>query len=81
MKGHERIQLQETVMNVDITPDIWFQQDSATAHTSVIARDWLKSRFGNKVISHRTDFLNKVTYRSVRSGAVLRTRSGAVFKT
>ena len=51
------IEMLETVMNVDITPDIWFQQDGATAHTSVIARDWLKSRFGNKVISHRTDFL------------------------
>jgi len=38
-------------IHVDITPDIWFQQD--TAHTSVIARDWLKSRFGSKVISHR----------------------------
>ena len=46
----------ETVMDVDITPDIWFQQDDATAHTSVIGRDWLKSRFGNKVISHFTDF-------------------------
>ena len=51
------IEMLETVMNVEITPDIWFQQDGATAHTSVIARDWLKSRFGNKVISHRTDFL------------------------
>lgn len=50
------IEMLETVMNVDITPDMWFQQDGATAHTSVIARDWLKSRFGNKVISHRTDF-------------------------
>ena len=46
----------ETVMDVDITPDIWFQQDGTTAHTSVIARDWLKSRFGNKGISHLTDF-------------------------
>lgn len=46
----------ETVMNVDIAPDIWFQQDGATAHTSLIARNWLKSRFGNKVISHHTDF-------------------------
>jgi len=27
----------ETVMDVDITPDIWFQQDGATTHTSVIA--------------------------------------------
>ena len=36
------IEMLETVMNVDITPDIWFQQDGATAHTSVIARDWLK---------------------------------------
>lgn len=50
------LEMLETVMNVDTTPDIWFQQDGATAHTSVIARDWLKSRFGNKVISHRTDF-------------------------
>ena len=26
----------ETVMDVDITPDIWFQQDGPTAHTSAI---------------------------------------------
>ena len=45
----------ETVLDVEITPDIWFQQDGAPAHTSVIARDWLKSRFGNKVISHLTE--------------------------
>ena len=50
------IEMLETVMNVDITPYVWFQQDGATAHTSVIAKDWLKWRFGNKVISHRTDF-------------------------
>ena len=41
----------ETTMNVDITPDTGFQQD----RTSVIIRDWLKSRFGNKVFLHRTD--------------------------
>ena len=46
----------ETVLDVDITPDIWFQKDGTTAHTSVIARDWLKARFGDKVISHLTDF-------------------------
>lgn len=39
-----------------IHSDIWFQQDGATAHTSSKARAWLKSRFGNKVISHLTDF-------------------------
>jgi hypothetical protein len=46
----------ETVMDVDITPDIWFQLDGVTEHTAVIAREWLKSRFGNKVILHLTDF-------------------------
>ena len=46
----------ETIMDVDTTPDIWFQQTGTTAHTSVIGRDWLKSRFGSKVISHLTDF-------------------------
>ena len=25
----------ETVMDVDITPDIWFQQDGASTHTSI----------------------------------------------
>ena len=50
------LRMLETVLYVDITPDILFQQNGATTHTSVTAKDWLKSRFGNKVISHLTDF-------------------------
>ena len=50
------IEMLETFMSGYLHPDIWFQQDGATAHTSLKARAWLKSRFGNKVISHLTDF-------------------------
>ena len=32
----------------------WFQQDSATVHTTIRARSWLKIRFGGKVISPLT---------------------------
>ena len=45
----------ETFMRGYLHPDIWFQQDCPTAHT-LKARAWVKSRFGNKVISHLTDF-------------------------
>ena len=36
----------------DIYPDQWYQQDGATAHTSLRAREWLTNQFGNKIISH-----------------------------
>ena len=36
----------------DIYLDHWFQQDGATAHTSLRAREWLTNQFGNKIISH-----------------------------
>ena len=48
-------------MNVDISPDVWFQQDGATSHTSSPALEWLKSRFGDKIISQRTEFSWSVT--------------------
>ena len=35
---------------------IWFQQDSTPAHTSLIAMEWLWSRFQNKIISGRSEF-------------------------
>lgn len=40
----------------DIYPDQWFQQDGATAHTSLRAREWLTNQFGNKIISHHMEF-------------------------
>ena len=40
----------------DIYPDQWFQQDGATAHTSLKAREWLTNQFGNKIISHHMEF-------------------------
>ena len=39
----------------DIYPDQWFQQDGATAHTSLRAREWLTNQFGNKIISHHME--------------------------
>ena len=50
------IEMLATFMTGYLHPDIWFQRDGATAHTSSKARAWLKSRFGNQVISHLTDF-------------------------
>ena len=29
----------------------WFQQDGATAHTAGAARNWLRDRFGQRLIS------------------------------
>lgn len=31
----------------------WFQQDGASAHTAVATREWLRNRFGSRVISRR----------------------------
>lgn len=33
----------------------WFQQDGATPHTAVRVREWLTSKFGDRVISRFTD--------------------------
>ena len=40
----------------DIYPDQWFQQDGATAHASLRARERLTNQFGNKIISHHMEF-------------------------
>ena len=50
------IEMLNTMFTGDIYPDRWFQQDGATAHTSLRSRTWLNSRFGNHVISHPEDF-------------------------
>ena len=34
-----------------------FMQDGAPAHTSRVAMDWLKNRFGDKLISNKSDFI------------------------
>ena len=41
------IEMLIALMTDNIHPDIWFQQDGATAHTSLPAIDWLKNRFGD----------------------------------
>ena len=56
MTAEAYIQMLDNVMTVDIHPDICFQQDGATTHTSLHAMDWLRNRFGNNIISHRFDF-------------------------
>lgn len=33
----------------------WFQQDGATVHTTISAREWLHEKFGQRVISRFTD--------------------------
>ena len=39
-----------------LLPRLWFQQDGAPAHTSIMAREWLKNHFGTRVISRLTPF-------------------------
>ena len=34
---------------------LWYQQDGARPHTTELVRDWLASKFGSRVISHKTD--------------------------
>ena len=33
----------------------WFQGGGATVHTTIVARDWLRRKFGDRVISCLTD--------------------------
>ena len=46
----------EHVFQDEQNSDIWFQQDGTPAHTSLMAMDWMKSRFQNQIISARSDF-------------------------
>ena len=34
---------------------LWYQQDGARPHTTELVREWLASKFGSRVISHKTD--------------------------
>ena len=34
----------------------WFMQDGVSSHTAGISRDWLQNKFGERVISLRTNF-------------------------
>ena len=45
-----------TILSNNTYPDEWFQQDGATAHTARVNMDWLKARFPQRLISHRSDF-------------------------
>ena len=57
MDGYNRhIEMLNMMFVNDIYPDQWFQQDGATAHTSLKAREWLTNQFGNKIISHHMEF-------------------------
>jgi hypothetical protein len=42
------------VRSVATRRGLWFQQDGATVHTTVAARQWLSQRFGDRVISRLT---------------------------
>ena len=33
----------------------WFQRGGATVHTTIVARDWLRRKFGDRVIRCLTD--------------------------
>lgn len=45
-----------TIFPNNTYPDEWFQQDGATAHTARNTISWLKARFSQRLISHRSDF-------------------------
>ena len=41
------IEMLNTIFTGDIYPDRWFQQDGATAHTSLRSRTWLDSHLSS----------------------------------
>jgi hypothetical protein len=43
------------VRGVATRRNLWFQQDGATVHTTIRAREWLSQKFGTRVISRLTD--------------------------
>ena len=45
------VALLEHVFQDEQNSDIWFKQDGAPAHTSLMAVEWLKSRFQNQIMS------------------------------
>ena len=57
---HGYLEMLQTVLwprvrNVATRRQLWFQQDGATFHTTVMVRNWLSEKFGNRVISRLTD--------------------------
>ena len=48
-------------MNVESSPNIWFQQDSTNLHTYLPALEWLRIHFGDKIIEHRSEFSWQIT--------------------
>ena len=46
----------EHIFQDEQNSDIWFQHDGASAHTALMAMEWLKSRFQNQIISGRNEF-------------------------
>jgi len=45
-----------TVFPHNTYPCEWFQQDGATAHTALDTISWLKTKFHQRVISHKSEF-------------------------
>ena len=51
------LEMLNTLLTNDLSPDEWFQQDGAKPHTSNATMAWLQTRFPNKLISDRSNFL------------------------
>ena len=45
----------EMEMAIGTRQQYWFQQDGATAHTTIQVRNWLASKFSNRIISRLTE--------------------------
>ena len=43
--------------STEISAELYFLQDGATAHSPRMAMDWLKERFLGKLISIKSDFI------------------------
>lgn len=48
------VEMLENIFGRKRTPELWFQQDGAPAHTSNDAMAWLNARFSDKFISHKS---------------------------
>ena len=50
------IEMLENLFPNSVDRDEWFQQDGATCHTATASLDFLHARFGQRLISNKTDF-------------------------
>ena len=44
------------ILSNNTFPDKWFQQDGSIVHTTRDSMNWLKTRFPQQLMSHRSDF-------------------------